>query len=786
MNASVVIGQPDLTSALVGATASIINSAGGIFVDLKGRLIISDIGNNRVLVWNKIPTVNSTSADLVLGQADFISNSANRGGSRNSDTLRDPEGIYSDGNKLIVADGTNSRVLIWNTFPTQNGQSADVVVGQTSMTAGTTTCNAINLSIPWGVMVYKNRLVVVDRGHRRVMIWNHIPTSNGESADVVLGQTDMTTCSTLSVSSTSMSQARGGWVDESGKLYVADISNHRILIWNSIPTVNNTAADVVVGQPDFASSSSGASATQLNNPPAVATDGTRLLIADSSNRRLLIYNSIPTSNGASADIVLGQPNFTSSAAYGGESTISPRSVNAPRAVYGNSTSIIVDGQLDHRVLIFKNVQDTPHLEFSSSPTEAVDKKMRLAGKLKITGNRYGMWKMEAAVNGGSFGAISYLSGNNPVLGEPGNFENTFYHDFEPWSFDNGTKDTWSERGYVVRFKTFTTNADTADTFTYFSPFTLQAPSSTTVSRNPTLTFSVNSYNHDQLKESLDHYQIVMKKEGKDWETYVDNIPIDYSVVRESDSNLRSEQSTPEGSNGIYENANLISTYINNSSSISVAKKGSSLPTGTYDVKVIAIDKQGNKQDSNHINLTLQGPLTNPKNLSITSENFPLQVNSISGVNSGVMSTFNPLGILPSYSSKTTTPLFAGIANSQTKITIFVTNSKDPTQTKTFTTTAKNSSWKLTPALYPNSTIDITAEDPLEQFTVLPGFTLTTISYSAQSTSKVKGITNTSPQPPSPTPQPAPNPSPSPAQKAELTPKSGIFGPIINFFEALFK
>ena len=38
------------------------------------------------------------------------------------------------------------------------------------------------------------------------------------------------------------------------------------------------------------------------------SDGTRLFIADGGNDRVLVFNHIPTQNGAEADIVLGQPD----------------------------------------------------------------------------------------------------------------------------------------------------------------------------------------------------------------------------------------------------------------------------------------------------------------------------------------------------------------------------------------------------------------------------------------------------------------------------------------------
>ncbi len=41
-----------------------------------------------------------------------------------------PRYAMSDGTRLFVSDGGNDRVLIWNTFPTNSGQRADVILGQ--------------------------------------------------------------------------------------------------------------------------------------------------------------------------------------------------------------------------------------------------------------------------------------------------------------------------------------------------------------------------------------------------------------------------------------------------------------------------------------------------------------------------------------------------------------------------------------------------------------------------------------------------------------------------------
>jgi hypothetical protein len=265
MPASVVVGQSNFTENSTGVSSITFGNATirGLFVDPKGRLIATDggnAGNNRVLIWNRLPTTNGQAADLVLGQPNFTSNTANNGG-RSAQTLSTPGGVFSDGDKLYVVDGGNGRVLIWNTFPTVNQQPADLVVGQADMTTVSSTCDASHL-IPStngnfvGVFVRDGKLFVADNAGRRVLIWNSIPTTNGVAADVVVGQANMTTCSAQTTSATSLGNPRGVNVDSHGRLFVVDgLGANRVLMWNTVPTSNNAPSDVVIGQPDFVSTS---------------------------------------------------------------------------------------------------------------------------------------------------------------------------------------------------------------------------------------------------------------------------------------------------------------------------------------------------------------------------------------------------------------------------------------------------------------------------------------------------------------------------------------------------
>ncbi len=99
---------------------------------------------------------------------------------------------------------------------------------------------------------------------------------------------------------------------------MADAQNHRVLIWNSIPTTNEQPADVVLGQNNFTD------AVELDPIKAnitigagfaahadfVTSDGVRLYVTDLGLNRVLIWNTIPSRNHQPADVVIGQKDFT--------------------------------------------------------------------------------------------------------------------------------------------------------------------------------------------------------------------------------------------------------------------------------------------------------------------------------------------------------------------------------------------------------------------------------------------------------------------------------------------
>jgi sugar lactone lactonase YvrE len=97
------------------------------------------------------------------------------------------------------------------------------------------------------------------------------------------------------------------------RIFVADGSNSRVLGWTSATGfANGAAADLVIGQPDFLSSTcntGGVSARSLCSPSGVAVDGAgNLYVADFGNNRVLEYIA-PFNSGAiggAAGVVFGQ------------------------------------------------------------------------------------------------------------------------------------------------------------------------------------------------------------------------------------------------------------------------------------------------------------------------------------------------------------------------------------------------------------------------------------------------------------------------------------------------
>lgn len=355
MSASIVVGQTDFISTSTSLNEYNAPGPNNSAVSAKGVLAVGSQSYGRILIWNSIPDSNGTAADIVLGSPSFYS--SNEGPT--ASYMDNVEGVCfsPDGEKLIASDGNGHRVLIWNTIPTTNGQPADVVIGQTDFTSKSSGNGPDELNYPGGVIVTPDgKLIITELGNSRVLIFNTIPEQNGASADVVIGQDNFNT----SGSGTQDNKLNGPWnsaVSPEGKLVIADRTNNRVLVYNSIPTQNGQSADVVIGQYNFTSNSAGTSKNTLSTPIGVTVSPKgELAIGEYNNNRVLIYNEIPTENGASADIVLGQPNFNSADDWNGG--ISDKSMYHPYGInFDLNGRLYVNGRDMHRVMIFGDIPE---------------------------------------------------------------------------------------------------------------------------------------------------------------------------------------------------------------------------------------------------------------------------------------------------------------------------------------------------------------------------------------------------------------------------------------------
>ena len=96
-------------------------------------------------------------------------------------------------------------------------------------------------------------------------------------------------------------------------MWVADDNNARVVGFDNAATLADGAnADRVLGQPDFTSNSRSTTQNGLDGSSGVSTDCVgNLYIADDGNDRVLVFlDPLSKSNGANADFVLGQPDFT--------------------------------------------------------------------------------------------------------------------------------------------------------------------------------------------------------------------------------------------------------------------------------------------------------------------------------------------------------------------------------------------------------------------------------------------------------------------------------------------
>jgi hypothetical protein len=328
--AEVILGniiEPEkLAIPILPSSSTMFGPRGACLLSESGPLWVSDTGHHRLLGWRNLPTKDSQPADWVIGQPDFNHEGQNAKSTPGRTTLNVPTGVCACGEGLAVADAWNHRILIWKNLPEDSNVPADLVLGQANFidnepNRGTQQASANSMHWPYGVFYHQGRLFVADTGNRRLLIWQQLPTENGQPADLVLGQPDMISRNENGGALASAASMR--WCHDIAfwgeHLVVTDAGNHRIMIWQEMPTENNTPCAVVLGQKNFdvVEMNQGVyfpSASSLSMPYGVSTTDDLLVVADTANSRLLGWKkpeSILSLHGSLADALAGQNDFQS-------------------------------------------------------------------------------------------------------------------------------------------------------------------------------------------------------------------------------------------------------------------------------------------------------------------------------------------------------------------------------------------------------------------------------------------------------------------------------------------
>jgi len=360
--ASGVLGQTTFNGNGGGATDSKITGPNGVAIDqATGKLFIADRSNHRILRWSSTGAyTNGSAAEAVLGQVNFTDKTTGASATK----MNNPIGVYVDkAGRLWVGDFSNNRILRFDDASNKaTGASADGVLGQASFTANTAGTSSTTMSGPVGIHADENgTLWVSDFNNHRILKFNNAAAKpNGAAADGVLGQPDFTS-KNMVLSAVGMTSPNGVYVDLSGNLYVSDFGNKRILRFdNAAAKANGASADGVLGQANFTSAVAATSRNGSGTTRFVWGDKNgRLYVIQEDNQRILVFdNAAAKPNGADADGVLGQPDFVT------KTLVSPptaSSFNVPRAMVINNTNghIWVADYSNNRVVRFELPVVTP-------------------------------------------------------------------------------------------------------------------------------------------------------------------------------------------------------------------------------------------------------------------------------------------------------------------------------------------------------------------------------------------------------------------------------------------
>jgi len=337
------------------------------------------------------------------------------------------------------------------------------VVGQASLTAKSGSPNLIEGREMYGPQALAldfssspPALYVADTGNHRVLGWRNAANfGNGAYADLVIGQPDRFTTS-ATTTRTGLNQPAGLAVDAQGNLYVADSGNNRIL---RFPKPFQQAdqgrtpieADLVIGQTGFTANRANQGGAVAAGTIALSTSaGTyrsglvfdsagNLWFSDAANHRVLRYPAEVLrqgTNGPAADLVLGQPDFTTNTALTVTSAnrmVKDRMRNPSGLAFDGAGRLYVCDGLS-RVLVF-----APPLQSGMAAARVMGVAVQPSGQPALPPvNDTGLADPESVL----------MIGPNPAVADAGNHRILVFDRFEDWPAESSTRVSPAARSVI--------------------------------------------------------------------------------------------------------------------------------------------------------------------------------------------------------------------------------------------------------------------------------------------------------------------------------------------------
>lgn len=405
---------------------------------------ITDTGNNRVLGWRYATQLQAGArADIVLGQKDFFTTLPQ---ATNAVSLNSPSGIAVDsaGNVYIADSGNNRIIRFPKPFTQTNGPPfPDLVLGQLGFTAGSANplgVTAGSLALGNGAfppqvgMAFDSNgdLYVSDTFNNRVLRYNAAALSssqppNGTGADLVLGQSNLTTNTPLTgngsqLNKTGLNGPEGLAFDSTGRLYVTDRIG-RVLVYATLTTGAPATrllgvapiAPVVAPPPPPPNSPTviplPTGQYVFGNALGVAIAAGHPVVTDSGANRILVFDVFEnwaaesvTNVSPPAILLIGQANYTQSAPNNGLTAPSAATLSVPYGATASATELFVADANNNRVLAFPLAGGIPATSAS-----------RVIGQLATTLNAPNLIEGREfnLFNGSTQGSIAIDASSNP-------------------------------------------------------------------------------------------------------------------------------------------------------------------------------------------------------------------------------------------------------------------------------------------------------------------------------------------------------------------------------------